>query len=499
MNNIKIFIGKNKLQLLILSVIILIALYLRMGGVLSKSFAYTYDVGRDLIQVQKIVGDHKIPLIGQTTGLGGLYYGPWWYYILTPPFVISQGNPQGIVLFMVLTGVAAIICGYFFGRKISDKWLGVIIAALLGLSYAMVGLSSQIWNPNIAPLVLLILFLIIPLTGRKKNNFLKNIWIGILLGLLLDAEIVFGVLIIISIILFLFFLEKRRFFTLQSMGILLGIFIMLLPRVVFELRHDFIMTRSLFTQHSSEQKIFEPFHLFDVAPDRSITFLNQFSDTFGLSNIVSILILIACFLTLFLLRKTIQKKEKGVIILCFFIITTFFLGSAVFARAVWGHYLVALPVVYIVFVSLSSYVLARRHRIVGVGIIILICFASVRVPVIIESIKNPYWEGNAAVYRNQEAVIDFIYKNANNKPFNYIAYTPVVHDFTYQYLFSWYGKKTYGYVPRQKRADLFYVIIEPDFGNEYRITDWLKIREKDGKILDEKIIKGGIKVQMRNH
>ncbi|HMS22615.1 MAG TPA: glycosyltransferase family 39 protein [Candidatus Levybacteria bacterium] len=499
MNNIKKYIKKNKLQLAILCVIIICALYLRMGGVLTKSFAYTYDVGRDLIQVQKIVGEHKIPLIGQTTGLGGLYYGPWWYYILTPPFVISQGNPQGIVFFMVLTGIATIICGYIYGRKVSGKWLGIIIAAILGLSSAMVGLSSQIWNPNIAPLVLLILFLVLPLTRQEKNSIFKKIWIGILLGLLLDAEIVFGVLIIASVIIFLLLIEKKRFFTFPSMGLVIGLFVMVLPRIVFELRHDFIMTKSLLIKHSGDQRIFEPFQFFEVVPDRYITFLNQFSDTFGVNNTMSVLILIVCFLTLFLLRKTIQKKEKGVIVLCVVTITTFFLGSAVFARAVWGHYLVALPVVYIIFVSLSFYILARKHMIIGICIIILLCLSSVRLPGIIDSIKNPYWEGNAAVYRNQEAVIDFIYKDANNRPFNYIAYTPVVHDFTYQYLFSWYGMKTYGYTPRQKRADLFYVIIEPDFGNEYRITDWLKIREKDGKILDEKVIKGGIKVQMRNH
>ncbi len=499
MNNIKKFIKKNKLQLTIIFIIVIIALYLRMGGVLTKSFAYTYDVGRDLIQVQKIVGEHKIPLIGQTTGLGGLYYGPWWYYILTPPFVISQGSPQGIVFFMVLTGIATIICGYIYGRKVSGKWLGIIIAALLGLSSAMVGLSSQIWNPNIAPLVLMILFLILPLTRNEKSNFFKKLWIGILLGLLLDAEIVFGVLIIASVIIFLLVLEQRRFLSFSSMGIALGLFVMVLPRVVFELRHDLIMTKSLFMHHNGDQRIFEPFHFFEVAPDRILTFLNQFSDTFGVHNMVSVLMLLACFFTLFVLRKTIQKKERGVILLCIITIITFFMGSAVFARAVWGHYLVALPVIYIIFVSLTFYILARRHLIIGVSIIILLCISAVRLPGIIEGIKNPYWEGDAAVYRNQEAVIDFIYKDAKNKPFNYIAYTPVVHDFTYQYLFSWYGNKTYGYVPRQKTADLFYVIIEPDFGNEYRIVDWLKVRENDGKILREKVIKGGIKVQIRNH
>ncbi|MGE5042387.1 MAG: hypothetical protein ACM3IJ_05810, partial [Candidatus Levyibacteriota bacterium] len=59
-----------------LALVFLIGFYLRAVGIFSNSFAFTYDVGRDLLEVQKIVSAHKIPLIGQTTGLGGLFYGP---------------------------------------------------------------------------------------------------------------------------------------------------------------------------------------------------------------------------------------------------------------------------------------------------------------------------------------------------------------------------------------------------------------------------------------
>ena len=96
-------------------------------------------------------------------------------------------------------------------------------------------------------------------------------------------------------------------------------------------------------------------------------------------------------------------------------------------------------------------------------------------------------------------MLDFIYKDAHGSKFNFIAYTPVVHDYTYRYLFSWYGPKEYGYIPSTEKQTLFYVIIEPDPGYEGRIKDWLKVREKDGKVLLEKTVKGGILVQKRNH
>jgi hypothetical protein len=54
--------------------------------------------------VQVIIKIHKLSLIGSTTRLPGLFYGPWWYYFLIPPFLLSGGNPQGIVLFMGFVG-----------------------------------------------------------------------------------------------------------------------------------------------------------------------------------------------------------------------------------------------------------------------------------------------------------------------------------------------------------------------------------------------------------
>src|SRR5258706_15615169 len=128
----------------LLFIIIIIGSYLRLIGIATKSFAFTYDVGRDMLALQQIVYAHKIPLIGFTTGVEGIFYGPWWYYILSLPFAVSWGNPQYVGYFIALTGIVTIILLFYVGKKIGGNTLGIILALLSAISPAMIGFSAQI-------------------------------------------------------------------------------------------------------------------------------------------------------------------------------------------------------------------------------------------------------------------------------------------------------------------------------------------------------------------
>ncbi len=492
---------KTKLLYILLCIIVGVGFYLRISGVLTNSFAFTYDVGRDLLQVQNIFESHKIPLIGQTTGLGGLYYGPWWYYILTPAFIVFQGNPQGIAFYMVLIGTVCIMLGYYLGVILNSKKLGLIIASLVSVSSVMVGFSNQIWNPNIAPtLVVSVLIIIFYMQKIKKNTFSFYVVLGFFLGLILDAEIVFGVLFITGIIFVLLYLYRKKIINKYLPGLILGFLITLFPRLFFELRHNFVMTKSLFQMHGGDQKIFDLQNFFPVLPDRLFTLMGQMKETYGFENqLIFYVFLILIIGMAILFRKNLQRVEKQLLVSLGIIFFTFLTGSSLFARAVWGHYLVGLPVLYIIGISILLTSIIRKNVLFGLIILFFLIYINVKPVQLFFDLKKPLWEGNAAVYRNQLTAVDYIYKESKNKNFNFIAYTPAVHDYTYRYLFSWYGKKTYGYTPSQKKEELFYLIIEPDPGYEGRIKDWLKVREGDGKIISNVKVKGGITVQKRIH
>lgn len=486
---------RSRLTFITLILILIAGFYLRIGGIISFSFAFTYDVGRDMLELQRI-SNLDIPLIGPTTGLAGLYYGPWWYYILTPAFLISRGNPQGVAFFMVLTGLAAILLGYFLGKMINGKTLELVIASFISLSAVTVGISSQIWNPNIIPpLIILVLILLMQLSIKK--SFLISFSIGFLLGLIFDSEIVFGVLFVISFIFSYIYVFKKKLLNLSAFYIALGFFATLLPRLLFETRHGFVMTKSFLIDKGESQRIFDYEHFFNALPERITTYISQFGDTFGINFIFALFIIFGAAVIWITLRKYSKKKELTLLITSLIILSVFIIGSSFFARAIWGHYIVGLPVLYIIIVSLTLILLSRKYLYLSVLIFAILLFTSLKPVEVYSNLSNPNWEGDAAVYRNQLAVINYIYKNAEGKKFNYTAYTPAVHDYAYRYLFDWYGRNKYNQVPEKETQDLLYIIIEPDPGYEGRITDWLKIREGDGKVINEQIIKGGIKVQTR--
>src|SRR5205085_2870627 len=152
-----------------------------------NSFAFTFDVGRDMLALFNIVHLHKIPLIGAIAGGApsagiGIFYGPWWYYFLTPFFVIFSGDPRGIAFTMSLIGILVIIFGFILGKKLGGNILGIYISSLISISPNLISLSSQIWNPNISPLFVIMVLLVIYQILKEHKQIKYFFPLGILLA-----------------------------------------------------------------------------------------------------------------------------------------------------------------------------------------------------------------------------------------------------------------------------------------------------------------------------
>lgn len=488
---------------ILLGIIVFLGSYLRLSGIFTNSFAYTYDVGRDLLAVRNIVVGHHIPLIGPTTGIAGLYYGPWWYYILIFPFIFFGGNPQGIVFFIACTGILTIILSFYLGKKQKGNFFGLILASLVAVSPYLIGLSSQIWNPNISPILLLVfLILLIKYLDKKyKKASIIAFFIGFILGLMLDAEIVFGINLLIAFFLFFVFLSGKKLFIKTNLYIVCGFFITLLPRTLFEFRHSFVMTRQLFTHSSGASPLFQ-LPTKSILVQRLSFFNNLFADTITNGDkVLSIIVCVICLIFLILVFKKFTQSLRSLLVFLSSILLVFFINLSLFSHDIFNHYVVGIPLVYVVLISLAigGTMENTRQKITAVFSTAILFWINLQPMTLLAGINKPLWEGDAAVYRNQLAVVDFVYHKAHGEHFNYIVYTPPVYDYTYQYLFAWYGEKTYGYTPSKEKKSLFFVILEPDYQYPSRLQQWLDIRKNDGKILLQQVVKGGISVQERIH
>ena len=54
---------------------------------------FYYDQARDAKVAADIISGRNFPAIGPTTGINGLYLGPFWFYLITPGYLIGNGNP----------------------------------------------------------------------------------------------------------------------------------------------------------------------------------------------------------------------------------------------------------------------------------------------------------------------------------------------------------------------------------------------------------------------
>ncbi len=492
---------KKKLSLVLLLLILLAASYFRLLGTFTNSFAFTYDVGRDMLRVSEIVNNHKILLIGFTTGVEGIFYGPWWYYILAVPFFLSGGDPQFISGFIAFTGLVSIILLYFLGKKIGDEKLGLLLTLLVAISPAMIGLSTQIWNPNIAPILIAISLFLIAKIFKNPSSLIFFLF-GIISSLLVDTEIVFGLLLFIGSFIGLFLLSRKTVITKKALFFIPGVLIILAPRIIFEFRHQFLMTSNLIRLFNVQKEASKAITLQSIM-DKLNIFLELYANTLTNGSKIAagifLLILLVCLVAFY---KKIGQNAKQFLLLSFIIIATFIVGILGFSHDIWPHYMVGLPIYFCLVTAILLYYSAKNIKFGTVGLLFILTaliWINVKPVQILADLGKPIWEGDAAVYRNQLAVVDYVYRQASGEKFEFIAYSPAVFAYPYDYLFAWRGEKKYHYTPSGQHQKLFFVIIEPDFQRPTLLKDWLKIREKDGKIIKEEKVKGGVIVQTREH
>lgn len=486
-----------------LPIVLLLGFWFRLQGLINNTFAFTYDVGRDMLALDQIVRLHKLPLIGATTGLQGVFYGPTWYYLLTPFFILFGGDPRGILFIIILSGVATALLGYLFGTSVGGGRLGLLLATLISLSPVLIGISSQIWNPNPIPFFIVCALYIVALISlnKKSNLYILGAVFGILLGIIFDLEIVFGSLFILATILFLVW---SRLFAQKKMALLavLGGFLLIqLPRIAFEMRHSFLMTNKFFQGLASPMQASLFTTHFNVVRAFKVLF-NLWTDT--LMGQIPLLGFFAIIITVYFLLRSFRKAaniEKTIINYSILTIAVYFIGFSFLNHDVESHYYVGLPVVFIVLFSMAVYLASKYQKIrfIEFACIAVFLIANINRLNIVETFHKSTWKGDASVYRNQLEVVNYIYRDAKGRPFNYITYTPPIFDYPYQYIFRSVGKNNYGYLPDTHHEKLFYLIIEPDFQIPQRQIEWLKIREGDGSIINSKTFDSGIRVEKRIH
>lgn len=487
----------RKLKWVLLFFILSLSFLLGARMILSGDFLYLFDQARDWLLTRSIVNDHTLMLIGNQSGLGGFFHGPLWIYMLVPFFILTKGNPFGLAYFYIGLQLFTVFVAYLVGLKLYGVKGGLLVSLLVALSPAIWSSVPNTVGANMEPLVYLGLFycLIKFLRGDKKYF----IFAAFFTGFALQFETASSLVLIPSVMLLLI-LNRAVVKNVKVMVLSLAAFILSISTfILFDLRHKFLMFHAILGSFSGGAKGKGYLKLGDRLIDHLNSLSGVYKDLLFKQDFLLILFLVAILIFgLFLFLKSKKNKyKKEFLILLFFPILPF-VFFMFYPYSVWPEYVFGLliPIALAFYLAISEV----WKNIVG-KILVVLFFALTFLNVSIY-VQNQYLRvypqlDSAGSYKNQKAVVEWLYKDAGSGKFGYFVYTPEVYTHGMDYLITWYGKSHPGVTFESQKDVTTYLILYPHLANDEGAYDFWKknILMTQGKIILSKTFYGGITVQ----
>ena len=486
---IKKFLFTNYLLIAILS----LASFLRFFRI-KDLLGFWYDQGRDALVIWDLIYKGKFFLIGPTTGIEGIFRGPWYYWLITPFYFLGKGNPIWPNIFLIIISITAIYILYKLSQKIGGHKTGLLAVLIASVSYYIIGASRWLSNPT--PMLLISVLLILAI-----YKFLdKKVWSIPLIAFLVGMALNFGSAMEIWYIpaLIFIFILKRKCLPGFKVFILSG-FIFLatfLPQILFELRHPGVLSGPLIKFLFQGKCINLAF--WEVVGSKLSFYYNLFSSKFWINGSLVFAPFFVIFLThIFIGWKKFWKDDKFKVISVISIIP--FIGGFLFTGNEGNLYEYYFTGYYLIWILLFSFVLVSISKKIS-GKLIIASFIIFLIAKNAIAYKDQYFvsldDPTKTSYYGQIKSIDWIYKDAGSRDFNFDVYVPPVVPYEFDYFFKWYGNSKYGRIPIEKNISLLYTIYEVDAFHPERLQAWLDRQEGIGKVLKEQRF-GGIVVQER--
>ncbi len=450
---------------ILLVMVVLVGCFVRFYKT-PEYLGFWYDQGRDALVIWDLIYNHKFFLIGPTTGIEGIFRGPWYYWLITPFYFLGRGDPVWPAVFLAITTVIASALCFVLAKKIAGFKAGLVALVISSLSYNLVG--SARWLSNPTPMFIIsasiIYFFFKVIDGRK--------WAYLPLAFLMGLSMQFGsaaeVFYFPALGLFVLF-NKQLWPDLKTIifsGLILAI--PFSPQIIFDVRHDGILSKNIhkfFVDDQSFQLSFIdtirvrlPFY-YDMYSKKLFPMVQSLFIPFGLIALVS-----------FVSRlKKLSPHESFLGLLFFFplIGMLFFHGNK---GNVYDYYFTGYYLVFVILFSVSLTQLISEKIAFAATLIFLGIFLKQNLIELSYYIKAG--EGPYITLSSEIQAVDWVYKDAKGVPFNTDAYVPPMIPYAYDYLFLWRGTKIHKTLPTKELLPLLYTIQEPDPGHQTLLNTW---------------------------
>ncbi len=491
------------LSFVLVAAILIIAFLLRAKEALSNNYLFLIDMGRDMMAVRDIVVNHHLTLIGPYTSLGGVFQGPLYYYLLSIPTFISKGDPLGALILMLVISLLTAVLAFIFLRKHFGLRAAYIGLFLFAVCPEAVAAATYTWNPH--PMWLLMVIFISLLFEVSLKNKKAHVFLWPVIGLMFHFEAALGFFIFATTLTYcLVFLKKDILNKYLLVGLSL-LFVTFIPQLLFDLRHQFLMTKSVLNMFKGDGVGLlagkESFNFPTLITNHFIELFNNYKSSFPSEKPFSLFALIMLFISIpiFLLTRKDPKLKKEKTFFSFYLkfLVLFILATSLYLFPIRYWFLTGFQSLHLMVTAIIISVLIKYK--VGKFIAVILAIPIIFYLVIRLNILyfGPVDNGGTAKIKGKIEAIDYIYKDAKGEKFGLLIFTPPVSTDPYDYIILWRADKKYKYIPYKEKKGTFYLLIEPDLGQPWTYKGWLETVVKTGRIEKTVEMPSGFIIQKR--
>ena len=437
--------------------------------IVTGDIAFWYDPARDMLS--SLANLNKFTLIGPPSGIPGIFYGPYWIWFLSFGQLFSY-DPRFVTM-VVLTLPYLLLFPFILSRfsKIFSPFTIILLWLLFLLSFSEY--MTKLWNPYPAPL--LILLVIYLQFIKKKNTSLKNVFltfgVGFTAGLVTNFHLSFGIGILFGLLLyqigeiFFYFYKnndkgKVALHKIFELGLFfLGLFLSFLPFIIFELRHQFLQTKTLFNALTHYGGVVSLKGLSQI--DILQLFFKRGAELLHIPFILAIFVVVF-FIGLygyrFKKRHDGQKKLEIKLLLILLALSVVILFIYLTAKnPVWSYHFIGVEILFLLLIG----ILLNRSKYFQISLCVWVLYLIASSGLTFLQSLRGHPENIAGNLVAAESIVNKIDKESNNQPYVVFAYSPSIYIYEYTYLFKWLYQKEVPYDPGQVQSgsNLVYLII----------------------------------------
>lgn len=435
MNGIVAYLKTNWFLIFLLIFVVLV----RIPVLFDQMIPFQFDHGKDAIGVWHMKQTLSPKLIGPWTSIPGLFFGPAWYYLLLPGAVISGGAPIASVITMLVLGLVTMVVVY--------TYFGAVEAVLFATSSMLYTITTSAWNPfPMVCLTFILLALLKEVEQRKQLTLKIAAFLGFFsaLGFHFSTAfaIFFPVLILLSIL-----IKRIKWSWNQLLLALTAFVIPFIPQLLFEVRHQFIQTKSVLEYLQEGDS--DPASLQKITTILKVT-AGELKEVifpaahFSLSIFNTFLFFL--FLTLFLIALfSFFRKKKSQNLYLWVDATLWFALSVLAFTFLHFNIWYLLPLITFSFVLFGQVLKSAPKQLLYLylGLCFVVSLSKV-VFYIVEDRTNLLT--SPGFLPNKVNAIEYVYQQAGDRPFASYHFMPDIYDYPYQYLYIVSAEK-YGRLP----------------------------------------------------